>query len=130
MKVLESEVIVYRSLGDFEENGKLARVPFAVFKHDLLKVSADAESILSWLPQNRLKVELSNALHSYQDGGFWWERSDQPRVVKASDMVANDFNHSSSEAVFMTTVPYTVAINWRLASKYLKRAEALMKNRD
>src|ERR1700730_8928557 len=49
LKVLESEVIIYRSLGDFEANGKLARVPFAVFKEDLLRVSANVEHTLCWL---------------------------------------------------------------------------------
>ena len=126
LKVLESEVIIYQSLGDFEATGKLARVPLPVFKHDLEKVSAEAESILSSLPQNMLKTEISNALHSFQDGAFWWEQIDQPRVVKVSDLAFRDLNQSPSVAAFMTTVPYTVAINWRHGSNYLKRAERLM----
>lgn len=126
LKALESEVIIYRSPGDFEVNGELARVPLAVFKRDLLGVSADAEIAISWLPQNMLKSEISNALHSFQDGAFWWEQIDQPRVAKVSELAARDFDRSASETALMTTVPYTVTINWRLAGKYLKRAEQLM----
>jgi len=126
LKVLESEVIIYRSLGDFEANGKLARVPFAVFKQDLQRVSADVESALSWLPQNMLKVEISNALHSFQDGAFWWEQIDQSRVVKVSDVAPKDLHQSPSTAALLTTVPYTIAINWRHGSRYLQRAEQLL----
>jgi hypothetical protein len=31
-----------------------------------------------------------------------------------------------TEAAFSATIPYTVAIHWRHASKYLKRAELLI----
>jgi hypothetical protein len=126
LKVLESEVIIYHSLGEFEATGKLARVPFAVFKTELQRVSADAESNLSWLPQNRLKVELSNALHSFEDGAFWWEQIGPARVVKVSDLVAKDVKRLPSEAALMTTVPYTVAINWRHGSQYIRRAELIL----
>jgi len=126
LKVLESEVIIYRSLGDFEAAGKLARVPLAVFKEDLLKVSADTESTLSWLPQNLLKSEISNALHSFQDGAYWWEQIDQPRVVKVSELASRDLYRSSSEAALLTTVPYTVAVHWRHGSNYIHQAERML----
>ncbi|HXM34279.1 MAG TPA: hypothetical protein VN920_03765 [Pyrinomonadaceae bacterium] len=126
LKVLESEVFIYHSLGDFETSGKLARVPLAVFKRDLERISADAERTLSWLPQNMLKSELSNALHSFQDGAFWWEQIDQPRVVKVSELAFKNLDRSPSDVALLTTVPYTIAINWRHGSKYLKRAEQMM----
>lgn len=126
LKVLQSEVISYRSLGEFEASGKLARVPFADFKRDLARISADAESTLVWLPQNMLKSELSNALHSFQDGAFWWEQIDQPRVVKVSDLAFADSRRSASQTVLLTTMPYTIAINWRHAGKYLRHAEQLL----
>ena len=126
LKVLESEVFIYHSLGDFETSGKVSRVPFAIFKRDLERVSADAERTLSWLPQNMLKNQLSNALHSFQDGAFWWEQIDQPRVVKVTDLVSKDLYRSPSVAALLTTVPYTVAINWRHGSRYLRRAEQMM----
>lgn len=126
LKVLEKQVIIYRSQGEFEASGKLARVPFAVFSQDLQKVSADVESILSWMPQNTLKNEISNALHSFQDGAFWWEQIDQPRVVKVSGLAFRESSRSAANTALMTTVPYTVAINWRHGSKYLHRAEQMM----
>ena len=126
LKLLESEVFIYHSLGDFETSGKVARVPFAIFKQDLERVSANAERILSWLPQNMLKNQLNNALHSFQDGAFWWEQIDQPRVVKVNELASKDLYRSPSATAFLTTVPYTVAINWRHGSKYIRRAEQMM----
>src|SRR5438105_15416080 len=57
LKRLDNEVLVYRSLGDFEANGRLARVTFGVFKHDLQQATAEVEPLLSRLPQNKFKVE-------------------------------------------------------------------------
>jgi hypothetical protein len=51
LKILESKVLVYRSLGDFERGGKIARVPLANFKKDL-KADPGNRSTLAWLPQN------------------------------------------------------------------------------
>src|SRR3989442_1570662 len=79
LKRLDNDVLVYRSLGDFEDEGKLARVPFEAFKNDLREVTTEVESQLSRLSQSRLKSELSNALDSYRDGAFWWEKIYQPR---------------------------------------------------
>jgi hypothetical protein len=126
---LESEVVVYNSLGDFEASPKLVRVPAERFTSDLQKVSADVELILSWLPQNRLKNELANALFSYQDGGLWWRKIYQPRVINVSDLVSPAIR-TPSDTAYASTVPYTVAINWRQGSKYLKRAEDTLKKLD
>ncbi len=129
LKILESDVVVYNSLGDFEEGATLVRVPVERFNSDLRKVSADVELILSWLPQNKLKNELANALSSYQDGGLWWQRVYQPRVVNVSELVSPPVL-TSSDTAYLSTVPYTVAINWRQGSKYLKRAEDTLKKLD
>jgi hypothetical protein len=126
LRRLDNDVLVYRSLGDFEANGKLARVSFEAFTDDLNKVTAEVEPVLSRLPQSRLKSEISNALDSYRDGAFWWEKINQPRVVHVSALTATEFNRTPSDTAFLSTVPYTVAIHWRQAGKYLKRAEALM----
>jgi hypothetical protein len=126
VKRLEKDVLVYRSLGEFEANGRLARVSFETFQSDLQEVTAQVEPILSRLPQGRLKTEISNALDSYRDGAFWWQKIDQPRVVHVSALTATEFNRTPSDTAFLSTVPYTVAIHWRQAGRYLKRAEALM----
>lgn len=127
LKRLNDDVLAYRSLGDFEASGKLARVSLAAFQNDLQDVTAEVEPMLSRLSQSRLKTEISNALDSYRDGAFWWQKIDQPRVVHVSALTATDFNRTPSDAAFLSTVPYTVAIHWRQADRYLKRAEELMK---
>ncbi len=125
LKRLDSKIIVYRSLGDFEAEGKLAQVPFARFANDLQEVTNEVEPMLSRMPQSRLKTEITNALYSYRDGAFWWEKIDQPRVVHISALTSTE-TRTSSDSAFLATVPYTVAIHWRQANRYLKRAEELM----
>ena len=129
LRILESDVVIYNSLGDFEAGSTLVRVPVERFTSDLRKVSADVELLLSWLPQNKLKNELANALSSYQDGGLWWQRIYQPRVVNVSDLVSPAIR-TSADTAYLATVPYTVAINGRQGSKYLKRAEDTLKKLD
>ena len=129
LRRLEDDVITYRSLGDFEASGKLARVTFETFQSDLQKVTGEVESTLSRVRNDRLKTELSNSLASYRDGAFWWERIYQPRVVHVSALNYNAINRAPGDNALLATVPYTVAIHWRQAAKYLKRAEQLQ-NRD
>ena len=113
LKRLEKDVLIYRSLGDFEENGKLARVTFEAFKNDLQEVICEVEPLLSRLPPSKLKIELTNALDSYRDGAFWWAKIYQPRVVNVSALAFAETTRTPSDTAF-------------LASKYLKRAEELM----
>ena len=122
---LNSEVIIYRSLGDFEAEGKLAKVSFAQFASDLQSVTNTVEPMLSRMPRGRVKTAITNALESYRDGAFWWEKIDQPRVVHISALTSTETG-TSSDSAFLATVPYTVAIHWRQANRYLKRAEELM----
>lgn len=126
LKILESKVLVYRSLGDFERSGKVARVSLADFKKDLQKLTREAESTLAWLPQNLLKSELSNSLHSFADGAYWWEQVDQPRVVRVSEMASRGLYVSAPQAALLTTVPYTVVVHWRQGSNYLQHAKQLI----
>ena len=126
LKRLEKDVLVYRSLGDFEANGKLARVSYQAFRNDLNEVSAEVEPLLARLPQSKLKTELGNALASYRDGEFWWQKIDQPRVVNVSALTSNSNSFTPSDTAFADTVPYTVTIHWRQANRYLRRAEQLM----
>jgi hypothetical protein len=123
---LDKDVLVYRSLGDFEANGRLARVSFAAFQNDLQEVTAEIEPLLPRLAPGKLKSQITNALASYQDGAFWWQKIDQPRVVHVSALSANQFNSTPSDTAFLSSVPYTVAIHWRQANRYLKRAAQLI----
>jgi hypothetical protein len=123
LKQLQGDVIVYRSLADFEAEGKLARVPLQIFEERLREVSAAVERLLDQMPAGRPKRELTNALDSYGDGVFWWRQIDQPRVVNVSALAYAESNRTSSDKAFLSSIPYTVAIHWRQAEKYLKQAE-------
>ena len=126
LRRLDDDVLVYRSLGDFEADGRLARVHFEVFKDDLQDVIAEVEPMPSQLPQSKLKIEISNALASYQDGEFWWQKIHQPRVVSISAMSFVETTRTPSDTVLLSTIPHTVVIHWKQAGNYLKRAEELM----
>lgn len=122
LKRLDDDVIVYRSLGEFEEGRQLARVPFATFQRNLNEVSAEVDELASRLPHGRLKSEIRNALASYRDGAYWWEKADQPRVVHVSELRSTDSTVTPSALFFRANLPYTVAIHWRQANKHLQRA--------
>lgn len=126
LKKLEKEVLVYRSLGEFEAHGRIARVSFEAFTENLNRVTAEVQPLLAHLPPGRFKTEISNALASYRDGAFWWQKINQPRVVNVSALSAANFDRTPSDTAFLSTVPYTVAIHWRQAGRYLKRAERLI----
>lgn len=126
LKRLEKDVLIYRSLGDFEAHGKLARVSYQAFRNDLNEVSSEVEPMLSRLPQSKLKTELSNALASYRDGEFWWQQIDKPRVANVTVSNATGRYPSTADMALQSSVPYTVTIHWRQANRYLKRAARLM----
>lgn len=123
LKSLESEVIVYNSLGDFEADRRPARVSLEAFRADLQKVSGEVENALSQLTDDKFKNEISNALHSFQDGAYWWGKSYQPRVVNISELASSSRTEPAA-AAYEATIPYTVVINWRQASRSIRRAEA------
>ncbi len=124
LKLMDNQVIVYRSLADFEAGGKLARVPFANLANDLQAVTNRVEPILSRMTPGKLKAAITNALDSYRDGVAWWEKIDQRRVVSISELASTPTRTSSDLAV-LASVPYTVAIHWRQARGYLRRAGQL-----
>jgi hypothetical protein len=126
LHLLDRDVLVYRSLGEFEENHKLARVSLETFKNHLAEVTDEVEPLLRRIPESKVKTLLSNTLDSYRDGAFWWQKIDQPRVVHVSTLAFSEPTRTSSDAAFLANVPYTVAIHWRQAAKYLKRAEETM----
>ena len=127
LRQLQAKVIVYRSLQDFEANGRLGRVSFETFKADLHSVSSEVEPILVQLSDLRLRSHLTNALDSFRDGAFWWEKVVQPRVVTTRTAGLMPGSVTPSETFFIATAPYTVAIHWRQAAKFLLRAETLVK---
>ena len=127
LKRLEKDVIVYRSLADFQESGKLARVPLQTFQLELNEVTREVQPAIMRMPASRLKIKLTNALDSFRDGAYWWRQVDQPRVVSVSALASSEITRSTGDAAFLSTAPYTVAIHWRQAHAYLSQAEMLAK---
>jgi len=125
LKRLRDDVFVYRSLGDFEDNRRLARTPFESFQSNLESVSCEVSLILSSLRNGRLKSEITNSLESFRDGSFWWRKINAPRVV---DVSATSFasTRTPSDIAFQTSISYTVAIYWRQAAGHLARAEDIL----
>lgn len=123
LRRLERDVIVYRSLGDFEEGRKLSLVPLATFEQHFTEVRAEVTPMLDEMPAGKLKNDLSNALDSYQDGLFWWKQTEEPRVVNIVNLAYATRERSAADDVLHATVPYTVATHWRHAHDYLARAE-------
>lgn len=115
LKRLDEDVIVYESLADFEESGKLSRVPLETFQRDLLEITPELQKLVVSLPDTPLRADLVNAFVSYRDGADWWQKIAEPRMVTVS-------GDSTSDASFVADIPYNVAIHWRQANKCLQRA--------
>lgn len=126
LKELQGDVIVYRSLGEFEEGRSLARVSFESFTAHLHRTSPVVKHLLSLLPENRLKLELRNALLSYMDGGFWWSKVYSPAVINVSGGGFAEGEPTRLDKAYLSTDLYTVTINWRQGSQHIKRAEELL----
>jgi len=126
LKRLQDQVIVYRSFGEFEENGRLARVPLQTFEMELRDVTLELQPIISVMPPSKLRNEIVNALASYRDGLFWWRKIDQPRVVHVSALRYDEPNRNPADQALLSNIPYTVAIHWRQAHVYLTQAEKLL----
>lgn len=122
LKRLDDDVIVYRSRGDFEEGRQLARVPLETFQRHLNEVNGEVEELAARLPEGRLRSEIRNALASYRDGAYWWERAHQPRVINVSRLETSIPAATSSDKSFAASLPYTIALHWRQANKHLRRA--------
>ena len=122
LKRLETNVMVYRSLGQFEADGRLARVTLSTFETELAEVNNELGSLLAQVPAGKFRTEIINAFTSYRDGVFWWRQVDQPRVVHVSALTSEP-NRSPADTTYLSTIPYTVAIHWRQAQKYLNQAE-------
>jgi hypothetical protein len=123
LKRLQQDVIVYRSLGEFEEGRKLARVPLRTFETELTEVAGEMEGILGRMPAGKLKLQIINSLACYRDGAFWWRQIDQPRVISVAELSYGEREATPANQALLSSIPYTVAVNWRLASRYLNQAE-------
>ena len=129
LKRLNVDVLTYRSLVEFEADGRLARVSIQKFESDLRDAALEMEPLMSQIPDGNLKIALANALESYRDGLYWWGQLDEPRVISISALAASNRTGTAADNAFLSTIPYTVAIHWRQAARYLTRAEQLINSR-
>jgi len=121
LKRLNDDVIVYDSVGNFEERAMLARVSFETFQSDLLEITPELQKLVSSLPDTPLRADLINAFASFRDGSDWWQKISQSRVVNVTELKSRRTD-STSDVFFAAGIPYTVAIHWRQANKYLQHA--------
>lgn len=119
LRQLDDDVFVYRSLGEFEAGRALARVSLGTFHEHLSEATSEIEAVLPRLNNPGLKAELRNALASYRDGAYCWEKVHRARVIKFR---ADETVTTPSNSFFSANLPYTVAIHWRQAGKHLQRA--------
>ena len=120
LKRLDDDVVVYRSLEEFEQGRTLSRVPFETFNADLQDVSAEVEGAVSRLGDTRLKIEIGKALACYREGAFWWQKIYQPRGINILEI--RSARDETSDSFFVAGIPYTVVTNWRQANEHLQRA--------
>src|SRR6267378_3706703 len=71
LKRLDTQVVVYRSLSEFQESGKLARVSLQTFQQELSEVTRQVQPFIMQMPAGKLKTKLTNALESFRDGAYW-----------------------------------------------------------
>ena len=126
LEQLKADVLVYRSYGAFESDGRLARVPLETFTDKLNQVTAEVESILPQLSNAKLRGHLSNSLYSYRDGAFWWGKLDQPKVVTLANLRTAFATSTPAEGFLQSTSPYKIVAHWRQANKYLLSAQMLI----
>jgi hypothetical protein len=126
LKSLEKEVYDYSSLAEFEEHGRLARVPFERLSEDVSETLQRVDRVLLSLPRSPLFYPLYHARNSYSDGLFWWQKTyrQSKLVVNVNSFTEPDEMKSSNLDANM--VNYTVVINWRKAVRHTREAVNLI----
>jgi hypothetical protein len=125
LKTLDEEVNSYSSVSEFEEHHAVARVSFDKLSNDFETIGGTAQQFLSSLPRNLLYYQLQNALNSYSDGLFWWEKTHTRREASAAVVSVNNWTEPASQKPLgfdVETINYTVIGNWRKARKHISNA--------
>jgi hypothetical protein len=126
LEQLRAAVLVYRSYDAFESDRRVARVPLEIFTSKLNQVTAEVESILLQLSNEKLRGHLRNSLYAYRDGAFWWAKLGQQKVLTIASLRVGFTSTTPAETFLNSTAPYTVVIHWRQADKYLLSAQRLI----
>jgi hypothetical protein len=123
LKTLDEEINSYSSLAEFEERNEVARVSFDKLADDFETVANTTQQLLSSLPRNLLYYQLQNALNSYSDGLFWWQKTHTRK--DAAVVSVNNWTERASQKPLgfdAGTINYTVICNWRKARKHITNA--------
>jgi hypothetical protein len=123
LKTLDGEINSYSSLGEFEERSAVARVSFDKLSGDFETAATTLEQLLSSLPRNLLYYQLRNALNSYSDGLFWWQKTHMHK--DAAVVPVNNWTEPASQKPMgfdAGTINYTVVCNWRKARQHIANA--------
>lgn len=122
LKTLDDEVNKYPSLAAFEERNAVAKVSYDKLSRDFESISPKAHQLLLSLPRNSLTYHLQNALNSYRDGLFWWQKTYRQKEMVVS---VNNWTEPAprNPLGFDTgTINYAVINTWRKAAKHISIA--------
>lgn len=114
------------TLADYEAEKRLGKVSPAEFGERLDAASQTIAQSLAWLPESRVKSDLNNALQSYADALWWWQRSDRPLVVSVAGSKFAGQNFAAMSHLPDTQLGYNAVANLRHAREYAHRAAALL----
>lgn len=122
LKTLDAEVNSYSSLGEFEEQGTIAKVSYEKLSKDFETAARTIRPLLSSLPRNLLSYQLQNALNSYGDGLFWWQKTHHRGTAAEAVVSAGDWTEPAPQRPLdfdAASLNYTVICNWRKARRHM-----------
>lgn len=128
LSTLDKNVNTYSSLAHFEERNAVAGVSFDKMSRDFRSVAPAAYALLSALPRNSLAYHLQNALNSYGDGLFWWEKTYRQREMVVSVNNWTEPPPKNPLGFDAAGINYTVVTQWKKAGKHITSAAVQIEN--
>lgn len=119
LQSLERDVNSYASLGEFEAHNRVAKVSFDQLSNDFENVSAACLPVLASLPRNSLTYHLQNALNSYADGLFWWQKTYKRKEIVVSAQNWTEPPPRNPLGFDAAGIDYAVISNWRKAERHI-----------
>jgi hypothetical protein len=123
LQTLERDVNSYASLGEFEAHNRVAKVSFDQLSNDFKKASDACLPVLTSLPRNSLTYHLQNALNSYADGLFWWQKTYKRKEIVVSAQNWTEPPPRNPLGFDAAGVDYAVVSNWRKAGRHIAIAQ-------
>jgi hypothetical protein len=123
LQTLERDVNSYASLGEFEAHNRVAKVSFDQLSNDFKRASAACLPVLTSLPRNSLTYHLQNALNSYADGLFWWQKTYKRKEAVVSVQNWTEPPPRNPLGFDAAGIDYAVVSNWRKAGRHIAIAQ-------